>query len=193
MVQSPMMIDDTIEMDREMRMDRIRHLSRLMAIGCLFTSVLLVVAMLFYWAMTPPRTLLGQAGIPNASATEIDIFVRLLAFGISMVPLGTLIYGLLSARRCFDAFATGQIFSREPIGRLKAFSIAVAASAILKPVAGAALSVLLSFSNVAGAKTLALNIGSETLIALIFAGTVAVIAWVMTEALEIADEHKQFV
>lgn len=193
MAQSSMMTDMTVERDRERRMDRIRRFSRLMATGCLATSALLAAAMFFYWAMTPTRTLFSQAGIPNAPVMEIDFLARALAFGISMVPLGALIYGLLSARRCFDAFAAGQIFSREPIGRLRAFAVAVAASAILKPFAGAALSVLLSFNNSGGAKTLALNIGSDTLIALIFAGTVAVIAWVMTEALDIADENKQFV
>ncbi|MBB6254135.1 DUF2975 domain-containing protein [Nitrospirillum iridis] len=183
----------TVEQDRERRMGRIRRFSRLMGAGCLVTSGLLAAAMLFYWAMTPTHTLFGQAGIQIAPVMELDFSARALAFGISMVPLGALIYGLLNARRCFDAFAAGQIFSSEPIGRLKAFSIAVAASAILKPFTGAALSLFLSFNNSGEVRTVALSIGSDTLIALIFAGTVAVIAWVMTEALDIADENKQFV
>ncbi|WP_244491408.1 DUF2975 domain-containing protein [Bosea sp. Root381] len=181
------------EQERERRLDRIRRLSRSMATGCLVTSGLLVAAMLSYWVMTPTRALFVQAGIMHGPAAEIGLAIRALAFGISMVPLGALIYGLLSARRCFDAFAAGRIFASEPIGRLKAFSIAVAASALLKPLAGAALSVLLSFSNPAGAKTLSLHVGSDMLIALIFAGTVAVIAWVMAEASDIADENQQFV
>jgi Protein of unknown function (DUF2975) len=193
MVRSPTMFDMASEQDSERRMNRIRHLSRLMATGCLATSWVLAAAMFLYWTTTPTRTLFSQAGIPNAPVTEIDFSVRALAFVVSMVPLGALIYGLLSARRCFNAFAAGQIFCREPIKRLKGFSIGIAASALLKPFAGAVLSVLLSFNNSAGAKALSLNIGSDTLIALIFAGTVAAIAWVMTEALEIADENKQFV
>ena len=193
MVQLPITFNMPAEMDRERRMARIRRLSRAMARGCLLTSGLLAVAMLFYWTLTPTQALLSHAAIAHAPAVEIDIFTRMLAFGISMVPLGALIYGLQSARRCFEAFAAGQIFSREPIGRLKAVSIAVAASAILKPLAGAALSLLLSSSGATGAKSLALSLGSDTLIALIFAGTVAVIASVMTEAIDIADENKQFV
>jgi hypothetical protein len=174
-------------------MDRIRGLSHAMAVGCLVTCGLLVAAMAIYWALTPIRTLFSQAGIQDAPATEIDILVRLLAFGISMVPLGTLIYGLLSARRCFASFAAGRIFSSESIKHLKAFSIAVAGSALLKPFAGAALSVLLSSRAAPGSMTMALNIGSDTIIALIFAGTMAIIAGVMAEALDIADENKQFV
>ncbi|MGJ5006685.1 DUF2975 domain-containing protein [Bradyrhizobium oligotrophicum] len=178
---------------RHRRSNRIRWMSQLMAAGCLVTSGLLAAAMALYWALTPTPTLFSHAGLPNAPVTEIDWSTRALAFSIAMVPLGTLIWGLLSGRRCFDAFAAGRIFSRDSIQQLKTFAIAVAASALLKPLAGAALSVVLSFHQPAGAKTLALSIGSETLIALIFSGTVAVIAWVMTEALEIADENKQFV
>jgi hypothetical protein len=164
-----------------------------MAVGCLVTSVMLTSAMLLYWTLTPAQTLLSQAGISNAPVADIDVLIRTLAFTISMIPLGTLIYGFLNARRCFVAFAAGEIFSSEQVKRLKAFSIAAAVSGLLKPLAGAALSVLLSFSNLAGRRTLALNIGSDTLIVLIFAGTVAVIAWVMAEAIDISDENKQFV
>ncbi|MGJ4998050.1 DUF2975 domain-containing protein [Bradyrhizobium sp. HKCCYLS3077] len=175
------------------RGDRIRRLSRLMSAGCLATSALLAAAMAIYWAVTPTHTLFSQAGIPHAPVTEIDPSTRALAFAIAMIPLGTLIWGLLSGRRCFDAFAAGRIFSRDSIRQLRAFAIAVAASALLKPLAAAALSVVLSLQQPAGPKTLALSMGSDTPLALIFAGTVAVIAWVMTEALEIADENNQFV
>jgi len=193
MVRSPAMSDTTSEQDRERRTKRIRHLSRWMATGCLATSWLLAAGMVLYWTTTPTHTLFSQAGIPSSSVTEIGFFVRGVAFGVSMVPLGALMYGLLSARRCFDLFAAGQIFCREPIKRLKGFAVGIAASALLKPFAGAALSVLLSFNNPAGAKALTLSVDSDTLIALIFAGTVAAIAWIMAEALDIADENRQFV
>lgn len=186
-------LDMTSGHDRERRCDRIRHLSRLMAAGCLGTSFMLVTAMLLYWMTTPTRTLFSQAGLANAPVGEIGLAVRALAFGISMVPLAALVYGLLRARRCFTAFAAGVIFAREPINGLRDFSVGVAASAVLKPLAGAALSVLLSLHDPAGTRALVLNIGSDTLIALIFAGTVAAVAWVMAEAMEIADENKQFV
>jgi hypothetical protein len=131
--------------------------------------------------------------VAAASAAEITLPVRLIACAIAMLPLGALVYGLASARRCFIAFAAGHIFSSEPVGQLKTFALAVACSALLKPIAGAALSVILSIDAVSGKRTLALSVGSDTLISLIFAGTVAVIAWTMAEAIDIADENKQFV
>ncbi|MBS0246680.1 MAG: DUF2975 domain-containing protein [Proteobacteria bacterium] len=179
--------------DRQRRLRRMRVLSAVMAAACITTSALLTAAMAFYWAATPTRTLLSQAGLADSPATELDGAVRALAFVVAMLPLAALIYGLLSARRCFKAFVAGDVFSRRTIGHLMAFAVAIAASAILKPFAGAVLSALLSASTVTGTKTLAFHIGSDTLIALIFAGTFAIIAWVMTEAADLSDENKQFV
>jgi hypothetical protein len=185
--------DAACDPTRERRMHRVRRLSRMMARGCLATSVLLVAAMIAYWVATPAHLLYGQAGLAGRTLAEAGWSIRILACGISMVPLAVMIYGLVNARSCFAAFAAGDIFSVEAIKHLRAFAIAVAISALLKPFAGAALSILLSWNEAAGRKTLVLNVGSDTLLALIFAGTVAVIAWVMTEAIAIAEENKQFV
>lgn len=179
--------------EREQRLRRIRNLSRVMAMGCLVAAGGLTAAMALYWVVTPSGALFAAAGIATASPAELELGVRALAFLLAMIPLGALAYGLLSARRCFIAFADGHIFSRQPIGHLRTFAIAIAASALLKPFAGAALSVLLSASSTTGTRTLAFAIGSDTLIALIFSGMVAIIAWVMAEASDLADENQQFV
>jgi len=193
MTRSSLMGGTTVGFTHEKRMDRIRSLSRIMAIGCLATSILLPAAMLFYWIATPTQTLLDQAGLPGVAPVGIGFSARAVAFVVSMAPLGALVYGLLNARHCFTAFAAGHIFSIGTIGRLRAFSIAVAVAALLKPFVGAVLSVVLSWNEAPGTRTLALTVGSDTLIALIFSGTVAVIAWVMTEAIAISEENKQFI
>lgn len=178
---------------RDIRLQRIRILSRMMAATCLATAALLSIAMAVYWAITPTPALFSHAGLPNFPTYDIDIATRIFAFILAMIPLGALAWGLLCAHHCFTAFARGEVFAPAPIRQLRLLAIAVAASALLKPFTGAALSVLLSMRGSAGVKTLAFNIGSDTLIALIFAGTVAVIAWVMSEALAIAEENQQFV
>ncbi|MCV0398114.1 MAG: DUF2975 domain-containing protein [Rhizobiaceae bacterium] len=172
------------------RLGRIRALSRLMAWLVLFTAAALVVGILAYWWTTPSDLLRAQAGL-TGPGLEIGAATRVAGFAISMIPVGILIFGLVYARQCFLAFADGEIFSRRAVGRLRAFAIAVAASAALKPVAGAALSVLLSWNGEGG--SVALRLGSDTLLTLIFAGLVAVIAWVMAEAVAISEENAQFV
>ena len=112
---------------------------------------------------------------------------------LSMIPVAVLVYGLINARRCFAGFAAGEFFSLAAADRLRNFAIAVAASSLLEPLSGGALSVLLSINGLSGPRTLRLEIGSETLIMMIFAGTVAIIAWLMAEAAGLAEENEQFV
>ncbi|MEN3952870.1 DUF2975 domain-containing protein [Iodidimonas sp. SYSU 1G8] len=155
------------------------------------TAMLLAAGMLAYWFATPAGTLLAQMGVRFERAGGLGLGVRLMGFAVCLIPLGVLIHGLFGARRCFRAFASGRIFSPEAVSGLRTLAIAVAVSTILKPLAGAALSMVLSGGP--GGRVLSFNVGSDTLVALIFAGTVAVIAWVMAEAIEIADENAQFV
>lgn len=172
---------------------RIVRLSSLMSKLCLAVALVLTGGLVVYWLVTPTEAVFQHAGIPGFPVGEIGIGVRVAAILVSAVPLGCLIWGLLQAGRCFDAFAAGNFFTLEPARRLRAFAIAILLSTILKPVAGAALSVLLSGAGRAGGRTLVLTVGSDTLMALVFAGLIAVIAWVMAQACTLADENAQFV
>jgi len=164
-----------------------------MARACVVVAVLLTLAMAIYWWTTPVDGLYRQAGVPGCSSPDLDPLFRLGGFAISMIPLAALIYGLLAARRCFKALSAGRIFSRETSLSLRTFAIAVAASALLKLPVGAALSVFLSLAAPTPTRSLVLAVDSETLLSLLFAAMVAVIAWVLSEATDIADENQQFV
>ncbi|MBS0253458.1 MAG: DUF2975 domain-containing protein [Proteobacteria bacterium] len=184
---------DRSAVNRAARLDRVRRLSAGMAAACLAAAVLLTLGMATYWWTTTATNIFRQAGLPIIPSADVGAFVRLGAFSISMIPLGALIYGLLAARRCFQAFSNGRIFSPETIGGLRSFALAVAASALLKPLAGAALCVFLSASASTPTRSLVLKLDSDTLISLLFAGMVAIIAWVLSEATEVADENRQFI
>lgn len=184
---------DSLIDQRMRRMKRIRTLSAAMANACLVVSALLMLAMAVYWLVTPAASVFGQAGLQLTAPVELAGSVRLVAFAISMVPLAALVFGLFAARRCFAAFADGRVFSRDAISGLRSFAVAVAVSSLLKPLAGALLSLLLSTTDADQAHSIVLYVGSDTLLALLFAAMVAIIAWVLSEATDIADEHQQFV
>jgi hypothetical protein len=175
------------------RRRRIRRWGQWMARICLATGLLLVAGGLGYWLMTPAADLFGEAGLPVERAREVGPIVRFSGFLLSMIPVAVLVYGLINARRCFAGFAAGEFLSLAAADRLRNFAIAVAASSLLEPLSGGALSVLLSINGLSGPRTLRLEIGSETLIMMIFAGTVAIIAWLMAEAAGLAEENEQFV
>ncbi|WP_395542266.1 DUF2975 domain-containing protein [Neotabrizicola sp. sgz301269] len=178
---------------RAIRLDRVRRLSGAMATASAAVATLLGGAMLLYWCLTPADTLFRHAGLVTPPPTEIGLPLRLAGFAIAMIPLGALIAGLMSARRCFGHFSAGRIFSADAARSLRGFAFGVGASALLKPAAGAAVSVLLSALSPAQTRNLVLDIGSDLLLSLLFAAMVAVIAGVLVEGADIAAENDQFV
>ncbi|EON14877.1 hypothetical protein PCO31110_02724 [Pandoraea communis] len=175
------------------RIARIRRLSNVMAWACLTVPVLLVLGMLRYWTATSAADVFRHAGLGIAPPATLDALSRVGGFAISMVPLAALVFGLLAARQCFRLFANDQALTAAAVRSLRTFAVAMAVSAALQPLAGAALSVLLSALSPERTWSLAVNVGSDTLLQLLFSGIVAVIAWVLVDATEIADEHRQFV
>ena len=175
------------------RFQHIRILSRLLAYLCVGISIVLAAGLVAYWVVSADEVIHLDARLPGIAVHPIGWDIRLASMAISALPLACLIWGLLRVRRCFEAFGQGRFFTLENIHGLRDFAIAVFASTLLKPVAGAALSILLSWQTYATGKTLVVNFGSDALLALLFAGLIAVIAWVMAEAMAIADENAQFV
>ena len=175
------------------RVQRIRTLSRVLACLCSGISIVLAAGLVAYWIVSADETIHLDARLPGIAVHPIGWDLRLASMAISALPLACLIWGLRRARRCFETFAEGRFFTLENIHRLRDFAIAVFASTLLKPLAGAALSILLSWQTYATGKTLIVNFGSDSLLALLFAGLIAVIAWVMAEATAIADENAQFI
>jgi hypothetical protein len=182
-----------LEPYRQARLNRIRFFSRMLARGCTLLTLLLTIALLFYWFGATSASIAADAQLPADWLADLGLGRRTIAFVISFLPLACLITALLSARRCFSAFAAGDFFSLEPARGLRDFALGLLASALLKPLSAAALSVLLSLDAPAGQHRLTLGIGSDTILALLAAGTIAVIAWVMTEAAALAEENRQFV
>ena len=76
---------------------------------------------------------------------------------------------------------------------LRKFALGLLASALLQPFSAAALSVLLSSDAPAGQHRLTLGFGSDTMLALLAAGIVSVVAWVLAEASALAEENAQFI
>jgi len=175
------------------RFQRIRILSRMLAYLCVGISIVLAAGLVAYWVVSTDEVIHLDARLPGIAVHPIGWGIRLASMAISALPLACLIWGLLRVRRCFEAFGQGRFFTLENIHGLRDFAVAVFASTLLKPVVGAALSILLSWQTYATGKTLVVNFGSDALLALLFAGLIAVIAWVMAEAVAIADENAQFV
>ncbi len=178
---------------RPRRLARVRDVSRLLAHACTAVSIVLSLGLVAYWMASPDEAILRDAQLTGIAIHPIGWPVRLASLAISALPLICLVWGLLRVRGCFRGFAAGRFFTAENVGRLRDLAIAMLASTLLKPLVGAVLSIMLSWKTYASGKAVVISLNSDTLLALLFAGLIAVTAWVMAEANSIAEEHAQFV
>lgn len=175
------------------RRHRIRSLSRAMALACRGLAVVLPLLLAVYWFVTSPADLAAGAQVPAIAVGDGDVPLRLSAFVLSLLPMAGLVYGLWQAADCFTGFAEGALFARPTTLALRNFAFGMGVWALLTPISGVALSVLLSWGAPAGQRQLVLSIGSNELLVLLFAAMVAIIGWVLAEASVLADENAQFI
>lgn len=137
-------------------------------------AALLPIGIAFYWIATPP-------GGPLITGLAVSL--------VGVMPLS---WGLLRLRRCFGEFGAGRLFSAAGISGLRDFAIGTAISAALRPVVTATLSVLISAGQ-PGPHQLVVELSSDTVILLLFAATIATLAWAMQKAAALAEENNRFV
>ena len=151
-------------------------------------------ALAWVW-LTPEyveRFVLPRAGLQAAHA-NLDAMTRLAGFAVSMIPLAVLFYALHQAYQLFDAYRAGEIFPEGAAERLRRIGLAMIAIAVLKPVTGALLSIVLTYANPPGGKMLVLGIGLDDYMTAAFGGLIVAIGHVMSEAQRLADAHRQIV
>lgn len=175
-------------------LQRIRRISRVMALVCLALIVLLPVALVYYWATTSAPELAAQGNL-QASAIHGPLlqWQRLAGAAVTAVPLVLLLVGVWQAKRCFDLFVQGRVFTAKAVDCLRRFAGWVAAAALAAIVAGAVTSVLLTLNNPPGMRHLSLGISSNHLFTLFFAGLVWLMADVIGQGQALAEENERFV
>lgn len=172
----------------------IRRTSRLMVWACWAFILLLPVTLAVYWAVAGDGVLAGHANLPaSAIGALLQPWQRLAGAVVMGLPLAFLLTGLWQAKRCFEQFAQGRVFTRQATGLLRRFAGWVAAAALAAIVASAATSVLLTLHNPPGMRQLALGVGSNHLFTFFFAGVVWLMAAVIGQGQALAEENERFV
>lgn len=173
-------------------------LSRLLALACLALALVLPAAALYgLWAASP-QSLLAQVGVripavDGPAALPMATWRIALAVVVGMLPVCGMAYGLLRARQCFQGFVRGEVFSLGAVRHLRGFAGGLLASSVAGLLAPTLLSVLLTLGAPAGGHSLAVALGAQHLLMLLFAGIVWQIAHAMTRAVEMADDHAQII
>lgn len=174
------------------------NLNQILAWACLVLAVLLPLAALYgLWAASP-EALLAQAGVhlPQVVGTQappIATWQRVLAVVIGLLPMAGVAYGLVRAWQCFLGFSRGAVFSLGTVEHLRGFASGLLGSSVAGLLAPSLLSVLVTWGAAAGQRSLAVALGGQHLLMLLFAGIVWQIAHAMARAIEIADDNAQII
>ena len=179
---------------REEEAAGIRRLSWILARACEVLLAALPLAVIGWWSFADAASLAAAANLPPLAVLgPLEGWQRAAGAAISLLPLVMLMAGLWQARRFFGLFAAGRVFSADAVRCLRRFAGWVAASVVARVVASAVLSVVLTASNPAGMKHLAIGVSSDALLALLFAGMVWVMAAVTARGRALAEENASFV
>lgn len=152
-----------------------------------------------------PDGLIGYAsvsiGVHDAAAPRPPIPEELLRdplfIASRLVPPLLTVWALVSARGVFARISEGRFFARATSLGMRNLALAVLLNLTLAPLANLAATVVFALrmasQGVHGELYFDLGLSNTTLLVLIFAGTVAIIASVMAHAARVAEENEQFV
>lgn len=162
------------------------------------TSLVLIsipVWVVWYWINLPTHITQLQAQYPDSLfAMEYISPTRWgLATLISLSSSGVLIFALWQLRSLFSAFQQGVVFSYETTRRLHRFGFALLICAILRPITTGLLSVVLSWGNPPGNRTLIFELGSNEIALMLGAATFLIITWIFREGQRLTQENAEFI
>ena len=178
----------------DLNSQRLQRVSRFLTQACLVLIVVLPPVYAWFWVTASPDQLATRVNLPaNVIQGPLMVWQRVVGGLISAVPLGLFLAGLWQARKCFDLFAGGQVFTLNAVGALKRFAILAAASFASSLVVSTALSTLLTIRNVPGTRQISIGLSTDQVFALFFAGMVWLMAAVIAQGLHLAEENANFV
>lgn len=173
---------------RQARMIRLSALTRGFALAI---AVALPVLGAGWWVLAGDAEIAAAAGLASTGA-NYDVAARIAGAALSVLPVLALSWGLWRLAATLKSFSLGRPFTPDAARGLRDFGYGVLACAVLKPIAGAALSVLVS-SVGPGPRALAISVSSDTLLMLLLGAVMALVGWALGEAAAIAEENAQFV
>ena len=164
-----------------------------MSVFCAGLIVILPLWMIWFWfnfstyapSLAKPNVLIDMQYIQPSQI--------ILAGGVHLMALSVLLYGIWHLRALFRLFRTGVYFTVNATSHLYSFTLALFVSVLLKPITTAVLSVVLTWGNPPGKKSLVLELGSSEISTILIASVLLTVTWIMREGQQLADENASFV
>jgi len=176
-------------------LERVRRLALWVQLLCVAGAaiVVLVPAQLWSradWLETVVRKFwVTDAGIP----LQLDAASRAWGWAASCLPSAVLLFALWQVWCLFGAYRLGQVFTAEPVLRLRRLAQALMVHALAQPL-GHTLSILaLTLGNPSGKRQLVLGLAFDHFISFFIGLVIWGIAQVMQQAQAVAAENAEFI
>ncbi len=157
----------------------------------LFNALLVIVpvAGLLYWVFFNqlPDVLLND--LPAAPSQSLSVLQLVLGAMVTLLPLGVVIYGVKTLKGLFTLYADGVIFADENVKYFRQLGYTFIAWVIATTLFTPLISLVVSFANPVGQRSLVVGFEIMDIFTLIIAGIVLIIAWVMNEGRKLEDEQ----
>jgi Protein of unknown function (DUF2975) len=171
-----------------------QRISGWLAWDCLLLIVVLPILVLYYWAVADAAVLAIHAQmLPVLIEAPVQNWQRLTGALVTCIPVALMMRGLWEARLCFKQFAAGHVFTAQAVQRLRSFSGWIMASSFAAILIGPVISVVLTFNNATGNRHVAIGIGTDHVLMLLFSSVVWVMAAVIAQGQALAEENSSFV
>ncbi len=147
---------------------------------------------LAFW-LEPAMLAHALSAMPKPGAAPLTLTTRLLAVAAVLPLVAMALFGLQQLCKLFDGYAQGHVFTEIAATRLRRLGIVMMLVFLVKPLTGAAMSVILSWHNPPGQRTLTLGLSSDDYVSLLSGAVLLAIASVMRETARLAQENAEFV
>jgi len=129
------------------------------------------------------------ATLPVARTVELSAGALMLAFLVSLLPVGAAMYGLLTLRSLFGLYEKAIIFSAENVKYFRRLGYALIAWVLANALFTPLISTIITFSNAPGERMVVAQLGVFDVSTLLIGCVILLVSWVMDEGRKIEDEQ----
>jgi hypothetical protein len=126
----------------------------------------------------------------SPATTPLQVYV---AVGLNLIPPIILLFTLNRMRQLFGSYRQGQILTDQSALLIQRIGQGFLSLAVVPFVLQPILSVVLSFANPSGERSVSINLNSEMFFFAAAGGLIIIIGWAMREASDMASENRAFV
>lgn len=176
-------------------LNRVRSLSRRMQWVVISGGILTLAPAIIFWFWSSDveleRAMREAVQATAATPVQVSLPHRTAGFLISGGGLALLLCALYQAHRMLGAFARGDVFTIDTAIRLRRIALTIAAFGLVAPLGRLLLGLVLV--GAPGDWYWAVVLSTEDYFTCLLGGLLLAIAWVMVEAVRLAEENDSFV